>query len=143
MVIVIIRNSFRLIAKGLKGNNRIVVALALTISLIGCVLFSDWQAIGGDIICPLSTNLTGLGENTMVELCEAQSSSGHQCFWNPQSRITGDDCDTCLATCLSHQASLNFYQFNVGVFLLMTGSVLEYIFNLALISDITPAENQV
>ena len=48
------------------------------------------------------------------ELCEAQSTSEHQCFWNPESRVTGDHCTTCAPVCLSTQTSLNFAQFTIG-----------------------------
>ena len=137
--------------------------LSLIISLFGCALVGDWQAINGDPcshtnynnitindttaasglddIWYYSPNLTEFQQNVLN--CEAQSTSSHQCFWNPQSRVTGEYCSTCLSTCLSHQASLNFYQFNGGVFLTAMGSILGFIFIRALNSDVTPMKHQV
>ena len=79
----------------------------------------------------------------LQESCEALSSSGHQCFWNPQSRITGDFCNTCHSACLSRQTSLNFYQFCIGVFLISLGTPLIYVIVSAVTSDITPVASQV
>ena len=147
-----------------------MVGLSLVISLCGCALISDWQAISYRDSCsnetdmsalssclPDSINLTEfqlnvesinltefqLNVESIVEKCETRSTSGQHCFWNPQSRVNGDYCNTCHETCLSHEASLNFYQFNVGVFLTVMGSILGFIFNNALNSDITSANNQV
>ena len=79
----------------------------------------------------------------LVERCEALSSSSHQCFWNPKSRITGEFCNTCLSTCLSEQASLNFYQFSVGVILICISAPLGFVFISAITSAITSVESQV
>ena len=78
-----------------------------------------------------------------VENCESYSTSLHRCFWNPKSRVTGDYCSICLQTCLSENVSLNFYQFIIGVFLTAMGSILGFVFDSALISDVTPTKNQV
>ena len=146
----------------LKGNTRIVVGVGLTLCLVGCALLSDWQAIKDDEnVCP-SFNSSAyqcgdfiLGEketNNQTEHAlhpcwqkgyEAQSSSDHLCFWNPQSRVTGECCTTCREACLSHQTSLNFYQFNVGVILVAVGSRIVYVFHLALVSDFVSVESQV
>ncbi|CAI8010907.1 hypothetical protein GBAR_LOCUS7119 [Geodia barretti] len=141
----------------LKRNNRLMVGLSLIISLVGCVLIGDWQTIDGDPcsfqtmndtaslgsatgLDDINANLTGF--QLSVADCEAQSTSSHQCFWNPQSRVTGDYCSTCLPACLSQQTSLNFYQFSAGVFLTALGSLLGYIFVNALNSDVTPVKHQ-
>ena len=94
---------------------------------------------------------SGIGENVseisryewLVENCEAQSSSGHQCFWNPQSRVTGEFCNTCLPVCLSQQTTVNFYQFTVGTLLLSVSAPLGFVFISAITSDITSVESQV
>ena len=141
----------------LKGNNRLMVGLSFIISLCGCALIGDWQAINGDPCSfqNVTINNTEALNNTLtidanltefqlsVINCELQSTSSHQCFWNPQSRVTGEHCSTCLPTCLSQQTSLNFYQFNVGVFLTAMGSILGYMYINALNSDVTPMRNQV
>ena len=135
-----------------------MIMFSLVVSVIGCALIGDWQAITESDPCssyspmtnetsqPLSTtclssNITGF--QLSVADCEAQSTSSHQCFWNPQSRVTGDYCSTCLPACLSQQTSLNFYQFSAGVFLTALGSLLGYIFVNALNSDVTPVKHQV
>ena len=144
----------------MKISNRTTVMLSLVVSLVGCALIGDWQAITTaaesepcslyssminetnvpHLICE-SANITGFQNE--VDSCQAQSTSGHQCFWNPQSRVTGEYCSTCLSTCLSHQTSLNFYQFSLGVVLLTSGSLLLYVLVPALASDTTPPNNQV
>ena len=126
----------------------------MVISLCGCALISDWQAISYRDSCSNETDMSALSSGLPdsinltefqlnVEKCETRSTSGQHCFWNPQSRVNGDYCNTCNKTCLSQEASLNFYQFNVGVFLTAMGSILGFIFNNALNSDITSANNQV
>ena len=144
----------RLLVTLLKGNNRFILGMAFSMCLVGCALISDWQAVHGDT-CPSfhagnssTLNITMVFSDTnvtqlLVENCEAQSSSNHQCFWNPQSRVTGDYCNTCLSTCLSHQTSLNFYQFNLGVFLVAMGSLVGFIFINAVNSDVTSTKKQV
>ena len=150
---------YRLIVKLLKGNNRIMLGLALTLCLIGCVLIGDWQAINGPT-CSTPANSSSVlessgstsGENELTsslslsqhlrESCEGWNNSRH-CFWNPYSRVTGDFCNTCLDTCLSEKASLNFYQFSAGVFSVAVGSLLGCVFMNVLTSDITPVESQV
>lgn len=146
----------------MKGNNRILLGLALIICLIGCGLIGDWQAIGGDTCSINSTslnvtllecngdtngtaiyNLTSGLELSEKDCCEAQSTSIHQCFWNPHSRVSGDYCNTCRKQCLSLTTALNFHQFNVGVFLVAVGAILGYVITNAIASDIASVENQV
>ena len=75
--------------------------------------------------------------------CEAQSSSSHQCFWNPESRITGEFCNMCHRECLSKKTSINFYQFTAGVLLVSLATPLGFIFISAITSDFTPLHSQV
>ena len=107
-----------------------MVGLSLIISLVGCALISDWQAMlhrdpcsstseetvsiysGGWIVA--SGNSKDIVDNKTdfqlnVENCESRSTSLHRCFWSPKSRVTGDYCSTCLQTRLSENLSLNFY----------------------------------
>lgn len=74
------------------------------------------------------------------EICEALSSD---CFWNPHSRITHEDCNTCLPVCLSRTKSLCFYQFSLGVLLVSIASPLLFVFSSAISSDIMPVKSQV
>ena len=152
----------RLGAKALKVNNRVLLGASLIISLMGCGLLADWQTIrysdacssmpanltdldSGNINSSYDTNLTPNSSRyqQLLESCEALSSSSHQCFWNPESRVTGEFCNTCLPTCLSQQASLNFYQFSVGALLVSVGSLLGYINIPAVASDVSSVESQV
>ena len=130
----------------MKVNNRVLLGIALVSCLMGCLLMSDWQAIGSGDVCSLPTNLSALASDNVGSgkvPIDSNNCSSHQCFWNPESRVTGEFCNTCLPTCLSQQASLNFYQFSVGVFLISAGSWLGYVFISAVASDITSVESQV
>ena len=89
-----------------------------------------------------STSNSSLYEQ-LVESCEALSSSSHQCFWNPKSRITGEFCNTCLPTCLSKQTTINFYQFSAGMLLISLATPLEYVVVSAITSDVTATDSQV
>jgi hypothetical protein len=78
-----------------------------------------------------------------VDTCESLGTDDNSCFWNQQSRVTGDFCNTCLPACLSRQATLNFYQFSSGVLLLSIAAPLGFVFTSAVASEITPLESQV
>ncbi len=41
--------------------------------------------------------------------------SGNECFWNPESRITGDYCERCRQVCLSKSHTLNLVQLLFGL----------------------------
>ena len=154
----------RLAVKIFKVDNRKVLGVALMLGLVGSVLMGDWQAIGRDP-CSLdvntstnSTNCSGLmlpptdelnstsNSSLYVQLIksyEALSSSSHQCFWNPKSRITGEFCNTCLRTCLSKQTTINFYQFTVGILLISFATPLGFVLLSAISSDIASVDSQV
>ena len=113
-------------------------------------MFSADSALNneGDSIypLPLSDGMNSSNSslnNWWVESCEALSSSSHQCFWNPKSRITGKFCNTCHAACYSEQKSLNFFQFSVGVLLVCLASAMGFIFISAITSSYTPINHQV
>ena len=154
----------RLGTKAAKLDNRILLGIAFIFVLVGSLLMGDWQTINGNSSCSsaaveLSSNASTNAESIedmfsnsisnsslyqqLVESCEALSSSSHQCFWNPKSRITGEFCNTCLPTCLSEQASLNFYQFSLGVILICISGPLGFVFISAITSDVTSVESQV
>ena len=73
----------------------------------------------------------------------AQSSSSDRCFWNPQSRVTGDFCNSCAPACLSEQKSLNIVQFSIGALLIASSASLGFVFISAVTSEITSVESQV
>lgn len=96
----------------------------------------------------LSSSIEELCSNSSlqqkVETCVSQNiSGGHQCFWNPQSRITGESCNTCHESCQSEQKAMNFYQFGIGVLLISLSSPLGFVYISAITSDITSVESQV
>ena len=92
---------------------------------------------------PSSSSSNSSDYQLLVESCEAQSSSSHQCFWNPESRITGEFCNTCHKECLSKKTSINFYQFTAGVMLVSLATPLGFVFISAITSDFTPLHSQV
>ena len=151
--------TFRLGAQISRLDNRIILGSCLVFALVGSLLVGDWQSIGHDPCAPGSLdtttivysevycNGTDLFNNSschgqLVENCKNLSSSSHQCFWNPEARVTGEFCNTCLPVCLSKQRSLNIYQFSLGV-LLLALSTLAFVFISAITSEITAVESQV
>ena len=114
-------------------------------------MFSADSALnsGGDSIYPLpisdeiSSSSNSSLHNWWVESCEALSSSSHQCFWNPKSRITGEFCNTCHTACYSELKSFNLYQFSFGVLLVCLASALGFVFISAITSAYTPIDHQV
>jgi MFS family permease len=141
-------------AKISRVDNRIILGLCLIFALVGSILVGDWQSIGHDpcssasldtaseMHCNGTYSLNSSCYTQLVENCEALSSSGHECFWNPQSEVTGEFCNTCLPVCLGKQKSLNIYQFSLGV-LLLALSTLGFVFTSAITSEITAVESQV
>ena len=79
----------------------------------------------------------------LVEDCEALSSSSHQCFWNPESHITGEFCNTCLPTCLSKQTTIDFSRYTIGILLISFAIPLGYMLTFAVASDIASVDSQV
>ena len=114
-------------------------------------MFSADSALnsGGDSIysLPFSDGISSSSNSSLnnwwVESCEALSSSSHQCFWNPKSRITGEFCNTCHKTCYSEQKSLNFYQFSLGMSLIALSGILCTVFVPIVISGYGTLEQQV
>ena len=135
-----------------------MLALSLICALFGSLLCGDWQAIGNNPCSYTNTsNLTDYNDCTasfsctdnstnmsvFVTNCEALSSSSDECFWNPKSRITGEFCNSCVSVCLSKQKSINIYQFGLGVIFIYFSGTFGFIFLSAVMSDITPVDNQV
>ena len=62
-------------------------------------------------------NTTDNIDSTCV--CELFSNTpGYHCFWNPNSRITGEYCERCRHVCLSRTHSINLVQLTIGIGLL-------------------------
>ena len=51
-------------------------------------------------------------------ICESFSGPPYNCFWNPNSRITGEYCPRCEPLCRSSDHSINFIQFILGISLM-------------------------
>ena len=108
--------------------------------MTGSLLYGDWQAVNSDpcLLPNTTTNpqapsnsggnmteslcLRDLASNSslltqQVERCESLSSSVDECFWNRQSRVTGNYCYSCLGVCLSLSRSQNIYQLSMAVML--------------------------
>ena len=155
---------YRIVAKVAKLSNRKLLGVCLLAILIGSVLFGDWQSIGDDPcnsfiikeaigecgeIYSGASNETAVNDeyvtntSVLVEGCQALSTSGNDCFWNRQSRVTGEYCYECLPTCLSSQKSHNIYQLGLAALLLSAPAPVTYVSTAAICSDITSLKSQV
>ena len=145
-----------------RVDNRLLLGLFLVLALAGSIIFGDWQSISHDpcLFNFNSSNQTAANNFTdhsmrsnlsddlslseqLLKQCESRSSSNHHCFWNPQSRITGQFCNTCFQTCQSVQNSQNIYQFSIGTLLTALSAPLGKVIVSAIISDITSVGSQV
>lgn len=131
-----------------------MLGVCLSCSLVGGVLIGDWQSIVQEDSCSLSLNgseecndsalsmrnCSNISTSYYIDVCESQDKD---CYWNEQSYVTGEFCNTCLPTCLSRIATMDFYQFSVGVMLLSVGAPLGFVFTSAVASEITAVESQV
>jgi MFS family permease len=154
-----------------KMDNRNVLGLLLLLALSGSLVLGDWQSLGQDPCSitnittiddydssgalPTSESTSYSGHNATGEflsategsviareMCEALGDTGHRCFWNPQSRVTGVPCYTCLPVCLSRAKSLCFYQFSLGVLLISIATPLLFVFTSVISSDMMPVGSQ-
>ena len=82
-------------------------------------------------------------EMLLSSYCEAQSSSGHDCYWNPVSQVTGKLCKDCDPVCRSVKKSLNFVQFALGVTLLTSATPVATISTNLVTTEFLPLELQV
>ena len=143
-------------------DNRILLGLCLLLVLVGSVLVGDWRSIEQDPCLSATANKhntssvlglssgtasgfgSGVRENETFDLMLEECVARHQCFWNPQSRITGQFCNTCRSVCLSKETTtVDFYQFSIGVLLLSLSAPLGFVFASAVGSQITSLESQV
>ena len=107
----------------------------------GLALSSGWW--NNDSIVSIRNNGSPFSTNIDRELCESQSISIDECFWNPKSRVTGEHCTTCRPVCLSTQKSLNFVQFSIGVALIAIMLQPGVVFYIVVASNITNKQYQV
>ena len=69
----------------------------------------------------IDTSLLDYCEMNASCVCEALSGPPWHCFWNPNSRLTGEYCPRCNPLCRSVDNSLTFGQFLVGFMFLVLG----------------------
>ena len=75
--------------------------------------------------------------------CKSLDIPNYQCFWNPTSRITGEECNTCRPACLSKQRSLTIYQISIGASLLALAAPLGFVFTAVVTSGYGSLKHQV
>ena len=76
-------------------------------------------------------------------MCEAFSGSPYHCFWNPNSRITGEHCVRCKPVCRSEDHTINFAQLIVGIVLFSPGFPMARIVISVIASDALGSASQV
>ena len=106
---------------------------------------SIWSGSGSGLDRGHDGANTSENEDSLLvrEFCESLSTSDHQCFWNPKSRVTGEHCTTCRSVCLSKQKSINFIQFSIGVALIAIMLQPGVVFYIVVASNITDKQFQV
>ena len=142
--------------------------LSLVFAIVGGFIMSDWQSIGSDpcsvfnsqelsqlndlddsLLSALNSEVQQRGVNrTALNLqlrtnCEALSTPGDQCQWNPVSQFTGKYCQDCRPVCRSVRRSLNFFQLCLGVGLVTVSMPLAAVVITVIASDVVSPEMQV
>ena len=79
----------------------------------------------------------------LVDICTAGSSDTHECYWNPDSRITGTVCSLCRQVCRTESMSVTFVQFSLGIGLISVSSLLIWTALLGIATDCTAKNAQV
>ena len=137
--------------KGL--HNRYIFLIGIFVSLTACMLITDWQVIGGDP-CDQFSGTCASNETspefdndssllTPCELCRMHSGDPHQCFFNPDGRISKEYCADCKPFCRSELHTLNFAQFLIGVCLFGLGFPMMRISLTIILSDSLGTASQV
>lgn len=78
-----------------------------------------------------------------MNMCLEANVSSNDCYWSPQSIITGKRCEDCQPICRSISHSLTFVQFLLGSALLLVSIPVAWIPVAALISNRVPTTAQV
>ena len=125
------------------------------LAFVGVALIGDWQEINQKEPCSVielmnADQMTGSGNhflstraNSSSLFCDARNGSNRECYWNPQSQITGEFCSSCLPVCLSRQSPIDFYQFTCGMLILALTYPMAYVLNSAIASGVSPLNSQV
>ncbi len=130
-----------------RVDNRLILLLFFMCSTIGVLILVDWQSLGGDpcVAFNLTSEESIYGNASDASYyCELFGvESGYECFWNPESRITGDYCERCRQVCLSKSHTLNLVQFIAGMLLLAMSMGPGRVLVATIASDIADGNSQV
>ena len=91
----------------------------------------------------INTSLLDLCEMNASCVCEALSGPPYHCFWNPNSRLTGEYCPRCNPLCRSVDYSLTFGQFLVGLIFLVFSYQIGHTTLTLVVSDALGSTSQV
>ena len=97
-----------------------------------------------------------LDNSSLTECCNSTSTStagciceslsdvpNYNCYWNPNSIITGEYCERCRPVCLSHSHTLSLIQFLIGVFTISGSVTFNRIIITLIVSDLIGKSKQV
>ena len=123
-------------------DNRLILIGGFITAIIGTLIMTDWQSIGGD---PCNYELSECTNEPNEQFCCEQfnNASEYECFWNPVSRITGEYCERCRPVCLSKEHTLNFVQMLAGMVLLSFCLAPGRLLVTTIASDISGGNSQV
>ena len=156
---------FRLILERLHVSSRAVLFVSLLLNIVGMLFLVDWQylASGDAVNMCLDSSLSGTslndsfddvllsagecdttyGENRTQSLNEILCTESEECYWNPDSIVTGYYCQDCPSLCHSKSGSLNFIQFTIGIMLVgLSVDICRYN-TMPLMSKVTPNDFKV
>ena len=107
---------------------------------------NNLPGLSSGIVMAASTNSSNsdiMRQYSKQQLCMSLTTAENQCFWNLESRVTGEKCSNCRAVCLSQQKSLTFIQFIISmlIFALIIQPTLNFISVAA--SNLVRKEDQV
>ena len=91
----------------------------------------------------IDTSLLDFCEMNASCVCEALSGPPYHCFWNPNSRLTGEYCPRCNPLCRSVDYSLTFGQFLVGLIFLVFSYQIGHTTLTLVVSDALGSTSQV
>ena len=98
-------------------QNSAILEFGMESATTDCLSFKCSSQTYNHLLNTDRTDLDSCDSNTSC-ICESFSGPPYNCFWNPNSRITGEYCPRCEPLCRSSDHSLNFIQFAVGVSLI-------------------------
>ena len=165
LFLILLLYSFRLLLERIRVSSRAVLCTALLCNAVGVALLVDWQSLATDTQKCSQFSLPETPEGSFVECIPSdmestiQSSGNYmntnttyeeelcqlnkECYWNPDSIITGKHCDTCPGICHSNSGSLNFIQVCIGVFFICLSIDMTRYTTMPLMSKFVPGNLKV